>query len=243
MDHFTLRHHQDRKARPMNVIVFASRKGGTGKSTLAAHLASYCTRASRSCLLIDADPQGSLTLWHRMRNSEDLALDSGLRNLGETLERARRDGVEWVLIDTPPLVSDQVSEAIMAATLVVIPTRPAIFDLNAVGETITVSRLANKPFAVVLNAVPPRRLGTESPMSLFARRTFSALGAPVWSGQITHRNNLAISLNEGGSIDAAGVEQRLAAEEIAGLWSAIERSVEAIHGVYAGVVMHERAAA
>ena len=47
----------------MNVIVFASRKGGSGKSTLAAHLAAQI-KASKSCLLIDADPQGSLTLWH-----------------------------------------------------------------------------------------------------------------------------------------------------------------------------------
>ena len=45
----------------MNVIVFASRKGGSGKSTLAAHLAAQI-KATKSCLLIDADPQGSLTL-------------------------------------------------------------------------------------------------------------------------------------------------------------------------------------
>jgi len=48
----------------MNVIVFASRKGGSGKSTLTAHLAAQAARPSRGCLLIDADPQGSLSLWH-----------------------------------------------------------------------------------------------------------------------------------------------------------------------------------
>ena len=42
----------------MNVIVFASRKGGTGKSTLAAHLAAHVHKATKPCLLIDADPQG-----------------------------------------------------------------------------------------------------------------------------------------------------------------------------------------
>ena len=49
----------------MNVIVFASRKGGSGKSTLTAHLAAHAYKPSRSVLLVDADPQGSLTLWHR----------------------------------------------------------------------------------------------------------------------------------------------------------------------------------
>ena len=47
----------------MNVVAFASRKGGAGKSTLAAHLAVHVHRLARPCLLIDDDPQGSLTLW------------------------------------------------------------------------------------------------------------------------------------------------------------------------------------
>jgi chromosome partitioning protein len=226
----------------MNILVFASRKGGTGKSTLAAHLASYCFKASGSCLLIDADPQGSLTLWHRMRGSDALVLKSGLTGFNDTVEQARRDGVEWVFVDTPPLVSEKVSEAVAAATLIVVPTRPAVFDLNAVTETIAVARLAQRPYAVVLNGVPPRRLGTESPMATFARRSFGALGAPVWSGQITHRTHLAMSLNDGGCIDEGGMEQRLAADEIAALWRAIENSVDAIHGAYAGAVMHKQAA-
>ncbi len=41
----------------MNVIVFASRKGAPGKSTLAAHLAAHVHKTSKPCLLIDADPQ------------------------------------------------------------------------------------------------------------------------------------------------------------------------------------------
>ena len=44
----------------MNVIVFASRKGGSGKSTLAAHLAAHVHKTTKPCLLVDADPQGSL---------------------------------------------------------------------------------------------------------------------------------------------------------------------------------------
>jgi len=58
----------------MNVIVFASRKGGSGKSTLAAHLTAYAHKPSRPCLLIDTDPQGSLALWHKLRNDAELPL-------------------------------------------------------------------------------------------------------------------------------------------------------------------------
>ena len=55
----------------MNVIVFASRKGGSGKSTLAAHLAAHVHKVTKPCLLVDADPQGSLTLWHKLRGTNE----------------------------------------------------------------------------------------------------------------------------------------------------------------------------
>jgi chromosome partitioning protein len=226
----------------MNIIVFASRKGGSGKSTLAGHLAAYLDKISRSCLLIDADPQGSLTLWHRLRKSGEPALNNGLHDFTETIERSRREGFEWVLVDTPPLVSEQVNEAIRAAALVVIPVRPSVFDLNAVMETIAVARSARKLFSLVLNAVPPKRLGSESPMVAQARRNLLALDAPVWSGQITHRTILALALAEGEGAEEYNFDSRVAAKEIAALWAAIENSVKAIHGAYVGTVMHQHAA-
>jgi cellulose biosynthesis protein BcsQ len=46
----------------MNVITLASRKGGVGKSTLTAHLAAFAHLMGHRCMVIDADPQGSLDL-------------------------------------------------------------------------------------------------------------------------------------------------------------------------------------
>jgi chromosome partitioning protein len=43
----------------MNVITVASCKGGTGKTTLTAHLAGFAAAQGRRCLVIDADPKGS----------------------------------------------------------------------------------------------------------------------------------------------------------------------------------------
>ena len=51
----------------MNIITMASRKGGAGKSTLTAHLAAFAQQAGHRCVVIDADPQGSLSLWHSLR--------------------------------------------------------------------------------------------------------------------------------------------------------------------------------
>jgi chromosome partitioning protein len=225
----------------MNVIVFASRKGGTGKSTLAAHLASHVHKPNRPCLLVDADPQGSLTLWHRLRESGEPPLKNGLRGITSILSAAERDNVEWVFVDTPPIISAAVTEMIRAATLVIIPARPGVFDLNAVKETIDVARRARRPYAVVINAAPPKRLEEESPMVVEARASLESLGAPVWSGQITNRATFSLSLSEGEGAKEYDASS-YAAGEIGRLWGAIEKSVKAIRGDYEGHAMHKKAA-
>ena len=74
----------------MNVIVFASRKGGSGKSTLTAHLAAHVHKPSRPCLLVDADPQGSLTLWHKLRGTNEPPLKTANRSVSEIVASAKR---------------------------------------------------------------------------------------------------------------------------------------------------------
>src|SRR6202051_3313373 len=145
----------------MNVIVFASRKGVSGKSTLTAHLAAQAHRPSRPVLLIDADPQGSLTLWHKLRGGGEPALRNGSRGVAELVKTAKREH-EWAFVDTPPNMSAVVADAIRAATLVIIPARLAVFDLAAIKETIELARGNRVPYAVVINAAPARRDNAES---------------------------------------------------------------------------------
>src|SRR5260370_12710046 len=147
----------------MNVIVFASRKGGSGKSTLTAHLAAHANRPSRRCMLIGAAPGGSISLWHKLRGTAEPQLRSGIRGIKETVAQARADGVEWAFVDTPPNMSGAVTDAISEATLVVIPVRLAVFDLAAVKATLAYSRQFQKQFAHGLTSAPPHVDTTASP--------------------------------------------------------------------------------
>ena len=226
----------------MNVIVFASRKGGSGKSTLTAHLAAQANKSSRRCLLIDADPQGSLTLWHRLRGTGEPPIKTAARGLGDMVKAAKREGYEWVFIDTPPNQSEIVTEAIRAATLVVIPARATVFDLMAVQETIALARELRRPYAVVINSAPPKRDDVESPIVAQARAGLARFKVPVWAGQITNRSGLAVSLASGESAKEYAPES-LAAEEISRLWAAIDKSVKAINGAYDSPQAMHRAAA
>jgi chromosome partitioning protein len=225
----------------MNVIVFASRKGGSGKSTLTAHLAAQAHKPARPVLMVDADEQGSLSLWHKLRAGGEPALCSGIDGVGDVVRAARRAGYEWVFVDTPPNTSAIVTDAIHAATLVIIPARLTVFDLAAVKETMDLARQLRKPFAVVINGVPARRDNAESPFVREARKVLGSLNVPVWSGQITQRTSYSLALAEGeGASEYDGRSE--AAVEIEALWAAIEKSIQAINGAYHGATMHRVAA-
>jgi chromosome partitioning protein len=216
----------------MNVITLASRKGGAGKSTLTAHLSACAHALGRRCLLIDADPQGSLTLWQSLRPDGQPPLQNAARGIERALAYAQIEGYEWIFIDTAPTMWVVVQEAIRAATLVVIPARPGFFDLNAVRETVATARERDKPYAVVLNAAPSKRDEKEMAVVAQSRAFLDKHQIPVWSGQISQRAGLSITLAAGRS--AYEIEPGSpAAAEIAGLWSAIERSVDAINAAHA----------
>jgi chromosome partitioning protein len=216
----------------MNVLTLASRKGGAGKSTLTAHLAACAHAAGRRCLVIDADPQGSLTLWHSLRANGQPALQSAVHGIDRAIAFAAIEAYEWVFIDTAPTMWVVVQEAMRAATLVIVPARPGFFDLDSVRETIAAARARDKPFAVVLNAAPVKREAKEAPIVMQSRARLEQQGIPVWSGQISHRAAYLLTLAAGSST-CESESDRAAAAEISSLWSAVARSVEAVNAAHA----------
>jgi len=217
----------------MNVITLASRKGGAGKSTLTAHLSAHAQARGRRCLVIDADPQASLTLWQSLRPGGEPQLQSATRGIDRALAFAMVEGYDWAFIDTSPTTWLVVQEAIRAATLVVVPARPGFFDLNAVLETVKTARSLDKPYAVVLNAAPAKRDDKESPVVASARSFLDAQGIPVWWGQISQRAGYSLTLAAGASASERSDDNIAAAAEIATLWTSIEKSVAAINAAHA----------
>ena len=145
------------------------------------------------------------------------------------MAKARRDGVEWVLIDTPPNAEAAVAEAIWHADLVVIPMRPGLFDVDAVQATIQVCRDLKKPYAVVINGAPAKT-GSEDPMVTDARGAMQALDVPTWAGQITHSSGLSLALAHGVGVNEFS-SRSSGSDEIGNLWRALTRSFEAIEAV------------
>ena len=212
----------------MNVITLASRKGGAGKSTLTAQLAAQAHACGKRVTVIDADPQGSLSLWHALRKDGLPKLVTPERGLERALAFAMIEGADYVFIDTAPTMWVVVQEAIRAATLVLIPARPGFFDLDAVRETVKTARERNKPYAVVINAAPVRRDDKDTALVAQSRAFLDERQIPVWAGQVSQRAGFQSTLAAGASAAEIG-PNTAAGVEIAGLWRAVERSIEAIN--------------
>jgi chromosome partitioning protein len=212
----------------MKVVGLLSRKGGVGKTTLAVHLAVLAQQAGQRTLLIDLDPQGSAAAWWRARDAETPALvetqPGGLRGI---LDAARADGVDLVVVDTRPSVEADVGHVAALSDLVLIPTRPAIFDLRAILGTLDVVKGTARRSLLVLNACPPARGAGEASIVTDARRALTAFGVPVAAVAITSRAAFIAAPVTGLTANETEPEGK-AAKEIRALWRIVEK--ELAHG-------------
>ena len=167
----------------MKIVAIISQKGGAGKTTLAVHLATAASNAGHTAAVIDLDPQGTATSWSDRRAEQTPEVISGQAvRIPALVAAARQNGADFLILDTAPNADQTASLAARAADLVLIPCRPATFDLEAIETTLLLTKAAGKPAYVVLNAVPPRSsIGREAAEGLAARET------KVAPHQLTHR--------------------------------------------------------
>lgn len=202
----------------MRIIAVASQKGGSGKTTLAGHLAVAADRAGAGPVaLVDSDPQGSLSEWWNARNAETpLFARTTTTDLAVDIERMRELGIALLIVDTPPAIEATITEVIRLADLVVIPARPSPHDLRAAGATVDLVERLDKPLIFVINGATPRaRITSEAVMALSQHGTL----APVI---IHHRTGFAASMIDGRTVMEITGDVRSAAE-ITQLWDYIER--------------------
>ncbi|MCY4403567.1 MAG: AAA family ATPase [Candidatus Poribacteria bacterium] len=141
----------------MKTIAIVSRKGGTGKTTLAISLSVAAEKAGHTTALIDLDPQASAAEWRDTREDDTPAVISAHSSrLQSTLHLAKENGATLTILDTAPHTESAVLDAADAADFAVIPCKPSLIDLRAIRSTIKIINLADVPAHVVLNAVPPR---------------------------------------------------------------------------------------
>ena len=111
----------------MHTIVVNSQKGGSGKTTLCAHLSVQAQRAGDGeVFLIDTDPQGTLTTWHEKREAEaPRRVELPFDEIESGLNILHQRGVTFCFIDTAPSRTDEILFLFKLAKLVLVPIRPS----------------------------------------------------------------------------------------------------------------------
>lgn len=136
----------------MKTCALVSQKGGSGKTTLALNLAIAALKKRRNVVVIDLDPQQSAARWARLRKADVPVIVPGHGpNLKGLIAKAEANGADLVIIDTAPKSESASLEAAKLADLVLIPCQPSSLDLDAVGDSVNIVRLAGKPALFVLN--------------------------------------------------------------------------------------------
>lgn len=140
----------------MKVIAMAAQKGGSGKTTVALHLAVEAQKQGLAVAVIDADPQGSARSWadHRPDDAQVPVAKVAVDVVGDAIQAAAQDGYDLVVIDTPPHASVRTQHLIAHADLVVIPVQPSALDLAALPAMLSLIRPGSAPHRAVISAAP-----------------------------------------------------------------------------------------
>lgn len=205
----------------MKTIAILSRKGGTGKTTLAVHLAVASEKAGHTTALIDLDPQASAAEWRDTREDDSPAvISSHSSRLSPTLKFAKENGATLAILDTAPHTETSALDAANAADFAIVPCKPSIIDLKAVKSTINVIQIAKVPASVVLNAVPPRGDLAEE-----ARKAIEHYGVPCAPCEIGSRIAFVHSFISGLTVQEYEPRGK-ASQEIKALYKYIAKEME-----------------
>lgn len=143
----------------MKTLAIISKKGGCGKTTIAVHLAAYARQQGLTPAIIDLDEQASAYKWNERRgigNALSPQLDAtrpkNADSLPELHKLAEAQAIDLLIIDTAPHANRDAALAAQIADAVLIPCRPATFDLDAMVSTLEIIKASQKPYAIVFNA-------------------------------------------------------------------------------------------
>ncbi len=139
------------------VITISQQKGGSGKTTLAVHLAlAFIKYHNLKVAVIDTDPQGSLGKWFMIRTEKKVSNDNltfktaslwGAQYESKTLKKDH----DIVIIDTPPKIESDARPSIESADLVLIPVAASHVDFWATGAIVDIAKKANKKILIQIN--------------------------------------------------------------------------------------------
>jgi chromosome partitioning protein len=163
----------------MRTIVFATHKGGCGKSTLATCLAVAAQEAGESVTIFDLDPKSCAIRWGSTRMDRNLPVRTiAFARISSALNAAAKRNVTLSIIDTPALESPAALAAVRTPDLTIIPTKPSALDIWAAVMTGRRMNFLREKFVFLLNQCSPRHQSRRMRESIAALEAAGPLLVP-----------------------------------------------------------------
>ena len=214
----------------MKTITVLSRKGGSGKTTLAVNLALTAFLQGRKVVLADIDPQRSASdALRARRETGPILAEITAGKLFMTKSNALRDGVDYLVIDTPAMPEADVAQAVNIADLCLVAGRPSFLDLAPIVRSAEAVRRLGKDGMVVLNQAHTSRSDvapTAFPEILEALRF---CGLPLAPHGLRSREAFQTAMAHGlcvAELEPAGP----AARDLQRLWAHVEARLSGLGG-------------
>ena len=195
----------------MPTIVFASPKGGSGKSTSAVLLATQLAVKGAEVTILDADANKPVSHWAKLPGKPD-----NLTVIASISENTIIDDIEtaaqktpFVVVDLEGTASMMVAYAISRADLVIIPTQGSQLDASQAAKAISLIKQQEKafskkiPYSVLFTrtsaAIKPRTL-------LHIQQEFHKHGIQSFRTQINEREAYRALFSFGGTLEGLNPE-------------------------------------
>jgi chromosome partitioning protein len=207
----------------VRTIAIAARKGGSGKTTVAVHLALSAYLAGKSTLVVDTDPQKSaIEALQGRQGPGPQWMESTPAGLFSAQVDAQKRDVEVLIIDTPAGSEEGMINAAVLADLTLLVLRPTFLDLAAVMHTASVLRRLRKPNLVIINQAPVSRDGVEPPAVKKALQALAVMRLAAIPVVLRSRASYQTTIETGRSaVELAPASS--AAVELNALWAFVER--------------------
>jgi chromosome partitioning protein len=127
----------------MKIVGVCGRKGGSGKTTTAVHLAAEMAARGLSTVLVDCDTQGSAKHWSgpgRLPMKVEHRPLEPSQNIGQWSAGIRSIAADYLILDSPPHLDAALGGVIGLSDVAVIPCGPSGLDLIATAETVGLVR-------------------------------------------------------------------------------------------------------
>jgi chromosome partitioning protein len=202
------------------IITIAHQKGGVGKSTLAINLA-LCFQDQLSVALVDTDLQGSL--YHIREDFPELVIIGA-----DKLTDIQKLAYDLIIVDTPPYLSNRLSELFLYSDFILVPTKAGFFDVMAIRSTLALIRDAqlkapNIKAGIVLNMVKPRSGITQDVAELLESMDTSLLKTRIHDRISIARSSMTSGILNGSDAKAKAELMALAEEVVEQISAEIAR--------------------